>query len=86
MPQKGNIALVILIVIGIAAIGVYFFVNSLDIPPPVVTQRSSTSSAEIKVTKTDYQNPFDTETPTAGTSAQYSNPFESYENPFTNLQ
>lgn len=71
MSQKGNIALIplMLILLLIAAYLIYSKTN--------LSQRSS--SVTTIQPQSSYQNPFDKTT-------QYTNPFSQYKNPFDNLQ
>lgn len=79
MDQKGGIALILLIIIIAAGllIGVYLVSQKTNLFPKAST---TPSSSEPNVTlKEEYKNPFDEK-------SNYSNPFDSYQNPFESLK
>lgn len=86
MPnQRGNIVLVLLLVLAIlaGAAALLFkdtIVNFISPAAPV------TSTQGLLKTQSSYQNPFDNQSSASGSTAQYSNPFDSYQNPFDNVK
>lgn len=92
MNQKGGIALILLmlIVLGGLAVGVYFissktgffsFAGSAQVKIPYASPKSSSSATPVQTASpsAEYQNPFEE-------SDEYANPFEEdYQNPFNSL-
>lgn len=79
MKEKGIVHLYLLILL-LVATGVIYFLNYqglIKLPSGIkVPGKSSEASVSLQ---TQYENPFDE-------SAQYTNPFDSYKNPFDSLK
>ncbi len=83
MPQKGNVALIpLLLLLGVIVVAVVVLGRSGKIPTslaPLIPYAKTVKKEPTVELKSEYQNPFDK-------SSQYTNPFSGYRNPFDALK